>query len=164
MLGPLFLFAAVFSMDSVNAGHLADQSPFLPSTPGARQQNGALAADHVELRGIMTGPSGNLFYLFDPARKSGRWIGADDTEEVFSIVAWDADTESLELRSSGGELSHLRMHASKTLTAGLASEPAVANSTSAADGNPAAAETHAEVQKAWREEFQRRQAENAASN
>jgi hypothetical protein len=146
------------------AATLADVSPFLPRGM-AGAQGTQLSSDVPELRGVMSGASGNLYYVYDPTKKRGVWTGLNDTENPFQIVAADAVAGSLAIRTGDGRILHLTLREAKTQSGGPdsqgTSEPAA--TLVAADSGPSTVRL-TEAQRAWREEFRRRQAENAASN
>lgn len=139
---------------------LADRSPFL--TCGVTGTSGiATSANALELRGVMSGSTGYLFYVYDPVKKLGVWAGSNDTENPFTIVAGDANEGNLEIRMNDGRHLHLKLRESKTLAGGMSPAAApTANAVVGAGPNPTGL---TEVQAAWREEFNRRLAENSAS-
>jgi hypothetical protein len=139
---------------------LVNRSPFLPlggsGTSGVAPSEGAL-----ELRGVMSGSVGYLFYVYDPVKRHGVWAGSNETESPFTIVAADPNEGSLEIRMSDGRHIHLKLRDAKTLTEGVNSGPASkTNAVAGVSPNPSRL---TEVQAAWREEFNRRLAENSAS-
>jgi hypothetical protein len=155
--------SSVLAAAAGRCGDLAMDSPFLPPGNGG---NPALAktTDALELRGVMAGPLGRQYCIYDPKKKCGVWVGMDDKESPITIVADDADEGSVEIRLSDGRLMNLKMHESKTASGGVGassmSVPAAIAGGSA--GRPQRVAT--ETQAAWNEELQRRLAENAARN
>jgi hypothetical protein len=140
---------------------LADRSPFLP-TALSRTKGGAAGVEALELRGVMSGSAGYLFYIYDPVKKHGVWAGSNDTENPFTIVAEDDSEGSLEIRMNDGRRIQLRLRESSKIAGGMDSVSTVA--ANAAASMPPSPTRPTEVQAAWREEFSRRLAENAASN
>ena len=144
-----------------HAGALSERSPFLPGgvsgTPGI-----AASPDALEFRGVMSGPSGSLFYLYDPVKKQGVWAGPNETENPFTIVAADANGDDLEVRMNDGRRLHLKLLEAKIQAGGINTVTApMVNVVAGAGPDPARL---TEVQAAWREEFNRRLAENSASH
>ena len=112
----------------------------------------------------MSGSFGYLYYVYDPAKKKGVWAGSSDTEYPFIILAADAVEGHLDLRMNDGRLLHLKLREAKIVANGVnatAPQAAVANAV-VAPGKVTPRLT--ETQAAWREEIQRRLAENAANN
>ena len=140
---------------------LADRSPFMPDAL-SRTNGGAPGSDALELRGVMSGSVGYLFYVYDPVKKHGVWAGLNDTENPFTIVAEDADEGSLEIRMNDGRRIQLKLRESSKIAGGLSSAPTTGSVAAGGVGPNSARAT--EVQAAWRDEFSRRLAENAASN
>jgi hypothetical protein len=136
---------------------LADDSPFLPSAT-AKNQGTAVSADGLELRGVMSGSSGYLYYVYDPVKKHGVWAGSNDTEYLFKIVADDGKEGRLEVKMNDGRILHLKLREAKILSGGGNSPAILVPSPGRAPGGLT------ETQAAWREEARRRMAENAASN
>lgn len=163
-LFPILALTAISGVLSPNAGQsatLADRSPFLP-TGLSLTKGGAAGADSLELRGVMSGSVGYLYYVYDPVRKHGVWAGSNDTENPFTIIAEDANEGSLEIRMNDGRRIQLRLRESSKIAGGMDSVSTVA--ANAAASMPPIPTRLTEVQAAWREEFSRRLAENAASN
>ncbi len=146
---------------SGQAPTLANNSPFLPRAI-AGTQGIAKGADALELRGVMSGLSGYLYYVYDPVKRHGVWTGLNDMENSFTIVAGDAKEGYLEIRMNDGRLLHLKLREAKTLAGEINSAAAPVVNAVAELGPPPARLT--EVQAAWREELRRRLAENAARN
>lgn len=148
------LIAAVSQAES-----LADKSPFLPSGVSGNTDIGT-GAKALELRGVTSGSAGSLFYVYDPVKKQGVWACSTDTEDSFTIVAGDANEGELEIRMNDGRHLHLKLKEAKILAGGMGPAGAPpANAVVGANPNPPRL---TEEQAAWREEFNRRVAENGA--
>lgn len=147
----------------VRAATLADASPFLPYGANGAQA-GAANGGLLELRGVMSGSFGYLFYVYDPLKKRGVWAGANDAEIPFTIVEGDANLGYLEIRTNDGRLLHLKLLDGKILPGGQAAAAASGSATNAVADQGSAHARLTESQSDWREEFNRRLAENAAEN
>jgi len=156
----LAVVALGFQTQAVRSETLADQSPFLPCGP-ASGRGAAPGAEALELRGVMSGPAGYLFYVYDPKAKRGVWAGRGDTDNPFTIVAEDASADTLEIRMTDGRRLHLTLREAR-ITASSGESPA-SPAAYVADGAANRRRLTAE-QAAWREEVKRRMAENAAGN
>src|SRR5271165_7116619 len=100
-----------------NAAALADRSPFLSRT-GQVAQGIAESANSLELRGVMSGPWGFLYYIFDPAKKRGVWAGPNEADNPFVIVSDISDGGLLDVRMTDGRLLSLRLRDGKVETGG----------------------------------------------
>jgi hypothetical protein len=116
----------------------------------------------MELRGIMSDTSGNLYYVYDVGKKHGVWAGKNDAENPFVIISDDANDGSLEIRMKDGRVLDLKLREAKTLAARMDSGAAPAQNAVASHGPGQSGLT--ETQAAWREEFNRRLSENASAN
>jgi hypothetical protein len=160
----LALFSISIALSAIDgqAATLANDSPFLPCK-NAGSPSVATSAAALELRGVMSGPFGYLYYVYDPVKKKGTWVGMNDTENPFAIVAGDADEGYLEIRMNDGRLLHLKLREAKTLPAEInASAPQALVANAVVGPGPTSAGL-TEVQADWQQEFRRRLAENAAS-
>ncbi|HVW22001.1 MAG TPA: hypothetical protein VHC86_12375 [Opitutaceae bacterium] len=92
----LSLFAAALGLAGVPArAQLADSSPFLPAGVAGGTSTDASA---LELRGILVGPEGTRYDIYDPAKKSGTWAGVGERGHDFTIRSAEGDL------SNGGRL------------------------------------------------------------
>jgi hypothetical protein len=163
---PLRILALIAASGGIQAlagqpASLVDASPFLPSATV-----GAPAAPHaeaLELRGIMPGASGYLFYVYDTAKKRGVWAGTSDPADAFTVVEGNAREGSLDIRTSDGQLLHLKLREAKILPGGNSNAAASVGVVSSA-ARPGGHRIMTESQAEWQEEVRRRQAENAASD
>jgi len=162
----LLVLLAISICPSAFAGQaatLAADSPFLARGPEG-VQGAPKSADALELRGVMSGTFGYMYYVYDSAKHKGVWAGSNDTDNPFTIVAADAAEGSLDLRMNDGRLLHLRMREAKIAATGVNTPaPRTAVAGAAVLPGPVPARL-TETQAAWREEFQRRLAENAAKD
>jgi hypothetical protein len=143
------------------AAALVHDSPFLPF--GVSKTQGIATSDSpMELRGIMSDTSGNLYYVYDLGKKHGVWAGRNDAENSFVIISDNANDGSLEIRMRDGRVLDLKLREGKTLAAKIDSEAPGAQSAVSAQGPGQSGLT--ETQAAWREEFNRRLKENATGN
>jgi hypothetical protein len=82
---------------------LAADSPFLANAAGAggapsRTGDGKT----LELRGIMAGPDGTAYCIFDPQKGKSFWAGVGESGFPFVIVSADPETETATLRTGDG--------------------------------------------------------------
>jgi hypothetical protein len=159
----LLAISSVLPAFAGQAATLAADSPFLPREKAGAEET-APSSDTVELRGVMSSSTGYLYYVYDSAKKRGVWAGSGDTEFPFTIVAADAIAGHLDLRMNDGRLLHLRLREAKVMPGGVsaAAPQAVVANAAVVPGRGAVRLT--ETQAAWRDELQRRLAENAAKD
>ncbi len=138
-------------------------SPFLPHGTNGTQAL-AKGTDALELRGAMAGPFGRQYYIYDPMKKHGVWVGPNDKDDPITIIADDADEGSVEIKLSDGRLVTLRMHEAKTAPSGVAASAVPVSVASAGVGARGPQRVLTETQAAWNEELRKRLAENAAKD
>jgi hypothetical protein len=159
----LWTISSALSVVAAGATTLADESPFLPRV-SAGSPGTAEGTDVLELRGVMSGSFGYLYYVYDPLKKRGVWAGSNDTDNPFIIVAEDAKAGYIEVRIDDGRLLHMKLREAKIQSAEIdagAAPGSVARALVAPTRAPVGLNR---VQAAWQEELNRRLAENAASN
>ena len=147
-------------------GHCAAlvvDSPFLPHGYSGTQLL-EKRADALELRGAMAGPSGRQYYIYDPTKKRGVWLGNDDKDNPITIISEDVDKGSVEIKLSDGRLVNLEMHEVKTAPTGVVTPSTAVSLATSGENAGLPKKLVTETQAAWNEEFQRRLAENAARN
>ncbi|HEX3729130.1 MAG TPA: hypothetical protein VHV47_04960 [Opitutaceae bacterium] len=132
------LSAAVlgFACLAVRAGaQLADSSPFLP----AGVAGGASAdASALELRGILVGPEGTRYDIYDPAKKYGTWAGVNEKGHDFTIRSADPDpTRGRILVQAAGRTYPLQLKSARASAAGLGGPGMQAGNAGAANVTPA---------------------------
>src|ERR1700733_15366437 len=94
--------------------HLAPYSPFLPAGPISKGARFTPAENEtLELRGIMSGPDGDFFCIFDSKKKSGTWVRLRETGFPFVISSADVEREEVHLPTSGGQDIVLRLGEAK---------------------------------------------------
>jgi hypothetical protein len=157
----LLAFSSVLSAVACEAATLADDSPFLPHG-SAGSHGAATSAGALELRGIMSASSGDLYYVYDPVKKHGDWAGLNDAGASFAIIAGNASEGRVEIRMNDGRHLSLILQETKVLPDGMDREaPESLENAVVMPRRPRGNLT--EVQVKWREELNRRLAENAAN-
>jgi hypothetical protein len=97
---------------------LAQASPFLPrDQPGTAQAGGT--AGPVELRGIMSTDGGFAFCIYDTAKKTGTWVGLNETGYDFVVKSADPARDIATVTYQGRDL-RLELRTSKVASAGAA--------------------------------------------
>jgi len=127
-IGLLAAALAVFSAGAVRAD-LAPTSPFLPAGTAALA-GGSGPSGPIELRGLMSGPDGTAFCIYDTAKKKDIWVGLNETGHDFVVKSADASRDTVTVAYQG-RLMKLDLHNSKVAaaaaTAGPGAPPALAN-------------------------------------
>jgi hypothetical protein len=101
---------------------LAAASPFLPANVSAAGSS-AGPSGPIELRGVMSTPTGGLVYcIYDTAKKKDVWVGLKETGNEFVVVSADAASDSASVQYQGRTLK-LTLRASKVGSAGAAAPP-----------------------------------------
>lgn len=80
---------------------LVDTSPFMLPGTAATGPNGIVEGGALELRGIMSTPEGTRYCIYDPAKKSGAWIGVNERGNSFVIKAADLAHQAVTVQSEG---------------------------------------------------------------
>jgi hypothetical protein len=114
---------------------LAETSPFLPA--GAEGTASADSAVHFELRGIMATAGGNLYCIYDTARKRSAWVGLNEKGHPFTIRSSDPFHDAVVLDEAGQEV-RLALRSAKVMPLAYAgpAQSAAANQSPAAAGGP----------------------------
>jgi hypothetical protein len=97
---------------ALGATDLAPNSPFLAagSPPADRANSDSL---NPELRGIMSGPDGARYCIYDPVKKTSSWVGLNEHGYPFVISAADPDREAVSLVTGDGRKLNLALRAAK---------------------------------------------------
>lgn len=112
-----------FHIRSAHADPLAANSPFLPPLSGGPQASSASVAPPLELRGLMSGPAGNRYWIYNPSNKQGVWVGPNETGNAFVILA-DDSLGGVEIRMDDGRRFRLKLHEAKVGAEAVASASA----------------------------------------
>src|SRR5580658_10039732 len=110
-IGFLLLAAACPCGGAAFGTELAARSPFLP--PQQADASPSDAAEKLELRGVMTGPGGTLYCLYDMEKNRCVWAEPKQAEDGFVIVSADAAASAVEVRTSDGRIIHLKLREAK---------------------------------------------------
>jgi hypothetical protein len=93
------------------ADELSRNSPFMPangpSAPVAVAENTPL-----ELRGIMTLPSGNVYGLFDPVKRQSSWVKLNEPGNDYIVRTFDASNDAITVEFQG-RIINLSLKAAK---------------------------------------------------
>ncbi len=98
---------------------LASTSPFVPQ--GATGL-AATADNPLELRGVMAEGQQLKFSIFDPAKKSGTWVGLNEPGHDFAVKKYDENNDTVILDYQGRTLN-LTLRAAKVASSGAAVPP-----------------------------------------
>jgi hypothetical protein len=138
----LCLFAAVIGLAGLTArAQLADSSPFLPAGVAGGTSTDA---SQLELRGILVGPEGTRYDIYDPVKKSGTWSGLNERGHDFTIRSADPDpAHGRIIVQAAGRTYPLTLKSAKAAAMGpggpgIAAGPGVANGTSVTPADEAA--------------------------
>ncbi|HEX2854582.1 MAG TPA: hypothetical protein VHO24_15230 [Opitutaceae bacterium] len=98
---PCFVAAAVALSAAIAPARaeLASSSPFLP--PGGQQVVAPTNSAPLELRGVMATGNTTMFSIFDPSKKSGTWVGLNESGYDFSVKKYDADNDTVTVEHQG---------------------------------------------------------------
>jgi hypothetical protein len=99
---------------------LVHQSPF--GRADAVAENAGTPSPELELRGIMSTPSGIQYCIYDPGRKSSVWASVEDAGNGFLVRSGNPDQDEVTIQEDGRTVT-LRMHEGK-VTAAQAEQPA----------------------------------------
>jgi hypothetical protein len=121
-------------------GDLVQASPFLPVAGSAAAAAAASTATPVELRGIMTTSEGVVACIYDTAKKTSVWVGADEPGFDFQVRTIDTERETATVFYQGRVIS-LGLKQAKIASSG----PGPVQVAQPAPGNPARAVTDAPV-------------------
>jgi hypothetical protein len=97
---------------ALGATDLAPNSPFLAAGASATTR-GTPDGRNPELRGIMSGPDGTLYCIFDPSKKTSSWVGVNESGFSFVVAAADPNRESVSLVTTDGRKLELALRAAK---------------------------------------------------
>jgi hypothetical protein len=99
-LGGAAFFGLGLASVSFAAEGLSRNSPFIPaggpSGPAATTENTPL-----ELRGIMTTANGNVYGLFDPAKRQSSWVKLNETGNDYTVRTFDAANDAVTVEYQG---------------------------------------------------------------
>jgi hypothetical protein len=102
----------MFETAALGAAELAPDSPFLAAN--ARTTIGAAADRHdPELRGIMAGPDGVQYCIYDPLKKTSSWVGLHELGHAFVVDAADPEREEVHLVTNDGRRLQLALRTAK---------------------------------------------------
>jgi len=152
--GGLRLLAAAMAVTAAALrADLAPTSPFLPAGAAGLAAGAGGPSGPIELRGIMGGPDGTAFCIYDTAKKKDIWVGLNETGHDFVVKSADASRDSVTVAYQG-RLMKLDLHTSKVAAAAAAANPGA----SAAVTNPSPADEQRRLD-AVAQEVRRRRAE-----
>lgn len=97
-------------------GARADRSPFLPPSVQDTGAGATTGPNGIELRGIMDGPDGVKYNIYDPAKKSSVWVGVNEAGNGFVIKSGDPNRDTVTV-AAGGQQLVLALKQAKTATA-----------------------------------------------
>jgi hypothetical protein len=97
---------------------LAPASPFLPANAAATGMTSGPAGP-IELRGLMSTPSGIAYCIYDTAKKKDVWVGLNETGYDFVVKSADAASDSVSVQYQGRSLK-LTLRSAKVASAGAA--------------------------------------------
>jgi hypothetical protein len=111
---PPFQSASTRPAAATDAG-LVDRSPFLPAgLAGDPARTGPL----YELRGIMSSSGGTRYYIYDLSKRSGAWVGLNETGYPFEVSLADSSLDTVTLDVAGFGPLPLTLHESEVLPMG----------------------------------------------
>jgi len=114
---------------------LADSSPFLPAGAAGGSSTDPSA---LELRGILIGPEGTRYDIYDPAKKFGTWSGVNEKGHDFMIRSADSDpTRGRVLVQAAGRTYPLQLKSAHASAAGPGGPGLQAGANGAANVTPA---------------------------
>ena len=90
---------------------LAGRSPF-----GGVASEGSPGSPVLELRGIMSGPDGMRYCVYDPSRHSSEWAAAEEAGHPFLVRSGDPALDAVTVEADGRVLV-LRLREAKVLPA-----------------------------------------------
>ncbi len=129
------------------AAQLVDSSPFM--APGAAASApGTVDSGALELRGIMSTPDGTRYCIYDPAKKSGTWVGVNERGNAFVVRQADPQHQAVVVQADGRTV-RLVLRTSKVAALNTAAGPGGLNGTSGPGGlaeRPSPAEEAARLQ------------------
>jgi hypothetical protein len=168
MTPPRFLtlvLLAAFAAAPPARSDLAQSSPFLPpGLTGPTAPGGP--AGPIELRGVMATAQGAAYCIYDVAKRSGTWVGLNETGNDFVVRSVDATGEGVTVDYKGSPVK-LTLRTPKVASAGLAGNPAIASNpmTLAPVLNPTPADEQRRLEAVASEVRRRRlERERAAAN
>jgi hypothetical protein len=120
--------AAVFtaSFATGKGDPLAKDSPFLAPGAASRLETSSNGRS-PELRGIMSGPTGVQYCIYDPQKKTDVWIGLGDTGYPFAVTSADAGSDTVVLTTGDGRQITLKLRESKVASQGPVIAEAASN-------------------------------------
>ncbi len=144
---PFLVAALSYQPASRAVAQLVDSSPFM--APGAASSApGAAETGALELRGIMSTPDGVRYCIYDPAKKSGTWVGVNERGNAFVVRQADPQHQAVTVQADGRTV-RLVLRASKVAALNTAAGPGGLNGTSGPGGpeaRPSPAEEAARLQ------------------
>jgi hypothetical protein len=109
-----FLIAAASGVlaSAAIAGGLTGVSPFLPSDSAAA---GAASEQPVslELRGLMAGPEGALYCLYDTEKNRCFWLAPNQAAEQFAVLSGDVAAGTVKVRLGDNRVVILKLREAK---------------------------------------------------
>ncbi len=112
-------WAVVVGLAQFGLARAEDVSPFLPPNGSATSAGGQSDAGGLELRGIMSVGNVTRFCIYDPAKKTSKWVAANEKGYSFLIQSFDKDHDSVVVNQDGRRVT-LALHEAKvTVTGGL---------------------------------------------
>ena len=113
----LFAFCVLaFAALAVRAGaQLTDSSPFLPAGNGG--STATSDGTSPELRGIMSGPGGMRFCIYDPAKKASQWLALNEEGKGIVIKSADPAHDTVLIADPDGRRMTLVLKEAKVVSA-----------------------------------------------
>jgi hypothetical protein len=132
--GAAFLGLGLVCADLAADG-LSRNSPFIPaggqSGPAAATENSPL-----ELRGIMTTASGNVYGLFDPVKRQSSWVKLNEAGNDYTVRTFDAANDAVTVEYQGRVLTlALKTAKIETMAPSSLPQPVAVNPTMRTNGN-----------------------------
>jgi hypothetical protein len=116
----IFAVAALLGLGAQARAELAATSPFLP--PQGQVINAPVAGAPLEFRGVTTSGGMTKFSIFDPAKKSGNWVGMNESGFDFAVKKYEPDSDTVIVDYQGRSLT-LAMKTPKVASLGSAVAP-----------------------------------------
>jgi hypothetical protein len=123
LVAAIFLGGFLLTAGATEA-QLSARSPFMPegSAGGAAPTENA----PLELRGIISSRSGDLFALYDPSKKQSMWVHLNESGSDFVVRAHDVNNETVTVDYQGRTLT-LPLKTAKVETMAAGPNPAQYN-------------------------------------
>lgn len=169
-LHSIAIAAALLAAAGPAKAELATSSPFLP--PGGQQVVAPTNSAPLELRGVMASGDTTMFSIFDPTKKSGTWVGLNESGYDFAVKKYDPENDTVTVEHQG-RTHVLQMRTPKIASLGNAIAPPPASAPAVvAPPNPVTRNVVANPTPAteaarladWQAEIQRRRDMRAQAN